>query len=372
MRIPVDTNLFVLTSGYGNRPQFGDFHTGTDWAPKSGQPTPFWSIADGVVEYVGLSAKFKWQGQDKQNSVIIINHGNGLKSQYVHWPKAYVSVGQKVTEGFILGLTGSVGAATGNHLHNELWVDGRSVDSIEYINNHNQMTNDQEFITVQTGWGLSNVAVAAGLPATEETYQYLAQLNNVARENFRLYPDQMIRVKPEIVKPTDVATQLNDLLEKEKKESQAKLDEANALIAQSKVKEAALKEALEKMQTQLEEVKNKIVVPEVTEEPQITFDFSKVEFSEIEKEGVKYLYSEFCKWFTKYWNKMPKNLRILLTVILAGAANIGGVYLAQNQLPGIETQYFVMSSTVLTSLVIRLFQGITKIGERELAQELYV
>ena len=125
------------------------------------------------------------------------------------------------------------------------------------------------------------------------------------------------------------------------------------------------------MKAQLEKAQTEIV-PVVVEDPKITFDFSKLQISEVEKDGVKYLYAEFCKWFTLYWNKMPKNLRILLTVILAGAANIGGVYLAQNQLPGIETQYFVMSSTVLTSLVIRLFQGVTKIGETELAKELYV
>ncbi len=53
---------------------------------------------------------------------IIVNHNNGYYTLYAHLSRPYVSIGQVVPSGYIIGAMGSTGASTGPHLHFEVWV----------------------------------------------------------------------------------------------------------------------------------------------------------------------------------------------------------------------------------------------------------
>ena len=51
---------------------------------------------------------------------VVIDHGGGLTTLYAHMSVVKVSEGQMVSQGTVLGITGSTGASTGPHLHYEV------------------------------------------------------------------------------------------------------------------------------------------------------------------------------------------------------------------------------------------------------------
>lgn len=66
-------------------------------------------------------------------NLIIIQHGNNMKTYYAHLSEIYVNVGDVVNQDDIIGAIGSTGNSTGPHLHFELRVDNQPVDPIKYI-----------------------------------------------------------------------------------------------------------------------------------------------------------------------------------------------------------------------------------------------
>jgi murein DD-endopeptidase MepM/ murein hydrolase activator NlpD len=122
-----------ISSGYGPRiaPCHGcsTFHEGVDFTPGGG--TPIQAIADGVVSTV---ADFSW---GLGEHVIIDHHINGqlIQSVYGHMQLGSVrmKVGEHVKVGDIVGLVGSTGASTGNHLHLEIHVNGVQVDPFAWL-----------------------------------------------------------------------------------------------------------------------------------------------------------------------------------------------------------------------------------------------
>ncbi len=95
----------------------GAYHSGIDIAPGDG--VPFVSPADGVV--VLARTGFSLEG-----GLIIVDHGNGLNSAFLHASRIVVSEGDRVTQGQHIGNVGSTGRATGPHLHWSLkWHDAR-------------------------------------------------------------------------------------------------------------------------------------------------------------------------------------------------------------------------------------------------------
>ena len=94
-----------------------DYHSGIDIAPGAG--VPFVTPADGVV--VLARTGFSLEG-----SLIIIDHGNGLNSAFLHASRIVVHEGERVTQGQHIGNVGATGRATGPHLHWSLkWRDAR-------------------------------------------------------------------------------------------------------------------------------------------------------------------------------------------------------------------------------------------------------
>ncbi len=63
---------------------------------------------------------------------IIIDHGGGLSTLYAHCRKIYVYEGQQVTKGDVVGLVGTTGWSTGEHLHFEVRENGYRVDPLGY------------------------------------------------------------------------------------------------------------------------------------------------------------------------------------------------------------------------------------------------
>lgn len=117
-----------ITSPFGWRihPIFGtrEFHTGIDIAAQVGAPVV--SAYPGVVQFVG------WQGG--YGRLIIIDHGEGLKTAYSHLSAASVSPGERVEQGQQIGRIGSTGWSTGPHLLFEVYENGSPRDPTGYLN----------------------------------------------------------------------------------------------------------------------------------------------------------------------------------------------------------------------------------------------
>lgn len=95
----------------------GSYHSGLDIAPGNG--VPFVAPADGVV--VLARTGFSLEG-----GIVIVDHGAGLNSAFIHMSRLAVAEGDKVEQGQLLGNVGASGRATGPHLHWSLmWRDSR-------------------------------------------------------------------------------------------------------------------------------------------------------------------------------------------------------------------------------------------------------
>lgn len=96
----------------------GPYHSGLDIAQPTG--TPYQAPADGVVTLVAQDP-FTLEGR-----LLMIDHGMGLNSAFLHSSTIVVREGQKVRQGQYLGTIGATGRATGPHLHWSLkWRDSR-------------------------------------------------------------------------------------------------------------------------------------------------------------------------------------------------------------------------------------------------------
>jgi murein DD-endopeptidase MepM/ murein hydrolase activator NlpD len=111
-----------VTSGVGDRvsPWSGkiEFHSGLDIPNPTG--TPVYAPGDGTVE-----AAREMNGNGR---TVILNHGQGITTQYLHLSKIYVSVGQQVRKGQAIAEVGSTGLSTSPHLHYEVRVNGVPID----------------------------------------------------------------------------------------------------------------------------------------------------------------------------------------------------------------------------------------------------
>ena len=68
---------------------------------------------------------------------ITIDHGNGYVSKYMHNSSLKVSVGEKVTKGQIIALSGNTGNSTGPHLHFQIEFNGVKIDPLTFKYDNN-------------------------------------------------------------------------------------------------------------------------------------------------------------------------------------------------------------------------------------------
>lgn len=110
------SGVFGAQRIYAGEP--GRFHSGIDVARPTG--TPIVAPADGVV-ILAAAAPFSLEG-----NLLMIDHGMGLNSAFLHLSRIDVAVGETVRQGETLGAVGMTGRATGPHLHWSLkWRDAR-------------------------------------------------------------------------------------------------------------------------------------------------------------------------------------------------------------------------------------------------------
>lgn len=116
-----------ISDEYGNRmhPILGtqQFHNGLDMAAPGG--SAILAAYDGDVVAAAYSSSM--------GNYIMIDHGSGLYTIYMHCSALYVSKGQSVTKGQNIAAVGSTGRSTGNHLHFGVRLNGSYVSPWNYL-----------------------------------------------------------------------------------------------------------------------------------------------------------------------------------------------------------------------------------------------
>ena len=123
MKSPI--NGARLSSAFGMRKHpidgYNKMHKGTDFAAPMG--TPIMASGDGVIKKAG------WCGGG--GNCVKIRHNSSYETVYAHMSKFArgIKSGVRVKQGQIIGYVGSTGKSTGPHLHYEVIVNGKKVNS---------------------------------------------------------------------------------------------------------------------------------------------------------------------------------------------------------------------------------------------------
>lgn len=116
-----------ISDDYGNRihPTLGiqQFHNGVDFAAPAG--TAIYAAYDGVVVAATYSGSM--------GNYVMIDHGDGLYTIYMHASALYVKKDDIVTRGETIAAVGTTGRSTGNHLHFSVRKDGAYVSPWNYL-----------------------------------------------------------------------------------------------------------------------------------------------------------------------------------------------------------------------------------------------
>lgn len=121
-RVPIDDPR--VTSRFGPRihpvtGEVGRMHRGIDYGAPTG--TPVYATADGEVLLGGYC-------DGATGNCVVIDHGNGWRSQYFHLSRVDVGAGDRVRAGEQIGAVGSTGRSTGPHLHFQLGLGTEAID----------------------------------------------------------------------------------------------------------------------------------------------------------------------------------------------------------------------------------------------------
>ena len=135
---PVTTSK-MISSPQGNRVSPGNGigssnHKGVDICNVS-YSSKIYATKSGKVLIASMPYSDPDGGSSGYGNYVVIDHGGGMSTLYAHMSIVKVSVGQYVTQGDVIGVTGNTGASTGPHLHYEVhsttMVNGRAVTVYE-------------------------------------------------------------------------------------------------------------------------------------------------------------------------------------------------------------------------------------------------
>lgn len=110
-----------LTSRYGRR--FDKLHTGIDFAVPIG--TPVIAADNGFIKKAGRMGDY--------GLAILIQHPDGKETLYAHLSEIFLTEGEEVQIGQIIGLSGSTGRSTGPHLHFEVRYEDISLNPEDFF-----------------------------------------------------------------------------------------------------------------------------------------------------------------------------------------------------------------------------------------------
>ncbi len=126
---PSASSVYV-TSLFGNRlhPVYGYYrmHYGIDIGASYG--TDIYAADGGYVTTSTYSSGY--------GNYVMIDHGDGRYTLYAHMTTRYVSEGDIVLQGDVIGIVGSTGVSTGPHIHFEVYEGGERVDPLQFYSNY--------------------------------------------------------------------------------------------------------------------------------------------------------------------------------------------------------------------------------------------
>jgi murein DD-endopeptidase MepM/ murein hydrolase activator NlpD len=99
------------------------FHSGLDLAGPPG--SLIHSTADGTVISAGRDGSY--------GNMVDIDHGLGIVTRYGHMSEIKVHKGDKVKKGAVIGVQGSTGRSTGEHLHYEVRYNGQPINPENFL-----------------------------------------------------------------------------------------------------------------------------------------------------------------------------------------------------------------------------------------------
>lgn len=118
---------YYITSTFGKRRDPVNrrwaMHYGLDFG--STPRAPIYVTAPGTVTYAGWKGNF--------GKMVEVDHGAGIKTRYAHMSKLTVKKGQVISFGDKIGVIGSTGRSTGNHLHYEVMFRDKGLNPMQLI-----------------------------------------------------------------------------------------------------------------------------------------------------------------------------------------------------------------------------------------------
>lgn len=123
--LPLANNTHI-TDWYGILRKMGSeefWHLGTDFAAPAGSAVG--AMNAGIVRFATSTVSY--------GKMVVIDHGEGIFSMYLHLSKILAVPGERVKKGTVIGLVGDTGLSTGDHLHISIKVNGVSVDPLNFV-----------------------------------------------------------------------------------------------------------------------------------------------------------------------------------------------------------------------------------------------
>lgn len=127
LAVPMGIQSYKVTSGFGTRvdPFRGAlaYHSGVDLAGPQG--TKILAANDGRVAFAGWKTAYGY--------VVDVKHEYGFSTRYGHLSRVLVQPDQFVKKGQVIGVQGSTGRSTGNHLHYEVQYQGKAINPSNFL-----------------------------------------------------------------------------------------------------------------------------------------------------------------------------------------------------------------------------------------------